>query len=541
MKDTAPIISRALIILAVACSSSAFAEIVIFDGFGDADINNNGVPLESIDVNVGGTPPNGEANTYVPGRLQDLEGDGPANPEVTEVLDKNDIGIRWLQMRGWSGAQGNAPGAGSAKPQLRIVDDSLGAMQETSTGGEFSVAAIDSGYAMSWESRGGGSSAAGFFDKTIELGPEVDDEIKVSFDFRMWRDAPNLNNGVTNGGSPSFNNSPEQGQLRFGIFQDTDNQLGMNNPFAGRQVDGDGVPFADQATQFSPAVWGQEEGLFSGRLFREQEGEDRPEGSLVGAIGDNGWVARVFMGDTVIKNGGAVRIQEELQADSILEGNDVHTIVAPEGMDTDGNPFTPAEFDFFNLEMDKAYNIELSLKRATVENPGDSIFAILTYTDKESGEVYSLGGLEQLENHTNSGEEVEGTGGVQSDAWDYFAIRNASNGAAEFDFILDNFTVELLGSNALTCNPNSRGDVDGNGKVEFADFLIMAGNFGEEVKDHTEGDIDCNGKVEFADFLALSGNFGENVGGAASIPEPTSCLLFGIAGFTLSSLRRRRR
>ena len=52
------------------------------------------------------------------------------------------------------------------------------------------------------------------------------------------------------------------------------------------------------------------------------------------------------------------------------------------------------------------------------------------------------------------------------------------------------------------------GDVDGNDKVEFADFLLLSQNFGKDVTSRAEGDLDGNGKVEFADFLLLSQNFG---------------------------------
>ena len=106
-------------IVGITFSTQAYAEVVIFDGFGDADINNNGIPLEPVDVNVGGTPVDGEPNTYLPARL-DLDGDdvGPANPEVTEVLDASDTGIRWLQMRGWTGG-GNLSGTGNSKPAAR--------------------------------------------------------------------------------------------------------------------------------------------------------------------------------------------------------------------------------------------------------------------------------------------------------------------------------------------------------------------------------------------------------------------------------------
>jgi hypothetical protein len=243
------------------------------------------------------------------------------------------------------------------------------------------------------------------------------------------------------------------------------------------------------------------------------------------------------MGDPVLPNGGGSRIREELQSDRILQGSDVHTIAHP--ADSDPDPFN-FDFDFLTLDLERVYNIELSLKRATEAEPGDTIFASLNITDKETGDVSSIGGLAPLEDHTSSGQPVPGTGGVQSDSWDYFALRNASSGAAEFDFILDNFTVEVLGSNAATCDPNTLGDIDGSGDVAFADFLILSNNFGQAVTDHTQGDIDCSGDVAFADFLVLSSNFGQTVAGAASVPEPSGLALLAIASMIIGSLRSRR-
>ena len=86
-----------------------------------------------------------------------------------------------------------------------------------------------------------------------------------------------------------------------------------------------------------------------------------------------------------------------------------------------------------------------------------------------------------------------------------------------------------------------QGDLDGNGTVEFADFLILSGAFGQEVATCEEGDIDRNGTVDFTDFLTLSGNFGQSVGGAQAVPEPAGFALFALAGLMLGYLRPRRK
>ena len=99
---------------------------------------------------------------------------------------------------------------------------------------------------------------------------------------------------------------------------------------------------------------------------------------------------------------------------------------------------------------------------------------------------------------------------------------------------------ELAGIELSACNPNTLGDIDGSGDVAFADFLILSQNFGQAATDHTTGDIDCSGDVAFADFLVLSQNFGQTVGGAETVPEPSTLGLFGISALFLGCLRRRR-
>ena len=80
----------------------------------------------------------------------------------------------------------------------------------------------------------------------------------------------------------------------------------------------------------------------------------------------------------------------------------------------------------------------------------------------------------------------------------------------------------------LPCDPDTLGDIDGDGNVAFSDFLILSDNFGNDVVNHELGDIDCDGSVQFSDFLTLSDNFGREV---VSVPEPKyfSCCLFSLA------------
>lgn len=56
------------------------------------------------------------------------------------------------------------------------------------------------------------------------------------------------------------------------------------------------------------------------------------------------------------------------------------------------------------------------------------------------------------------------------------------------------------------------GDADGNGAVDFADFLVLSQNFGraDDVA-FADGDFDADGEIDFSDFLLLSSNFGRRL------------------------------
>jgi len=90
-----------------------------------------------------------------------------------------------------------------------------------------------------------------------------------------------------------------------------------------------------------------------------------------------------------------------------------------------------------------------------------------------------------------------------------------------------------------SCDPNTGGDIDGDGMVAFADFLVLSTNFGMAADGPSEGDIDCNGQVEFADFLVLSNNFGTAVATSA-VPEPSGWCLVSLLLLGLSCARQKR-
>ena len=55
------------------------------------------------------------------------------------------------------------------------------------------------------------------------------------------------------------------------------------------------------------------------------------------------------------------------------------------------------------------------------------------------------------------------------------------------------------------------GDIDGDGEVQFPDFVILANHFGSQVPAGTLGDLDGDGVVQFPDFVILANNFGRKL------------------------------
>ena len=95
------------------------------------------------------------------------------------------------------------------------------------------------------------------------------------------------------------------------------------------------------------------------------------------------------------------------------------------------------------------------------------------------------------------------------------------------------------------------GDINGDGFVDFSDYLVMEANFGSQNADRAHGDLDNSHTVNFGDYLVLEANFGkmyqpetpprqEVIG---SVPEPmtlmATCLgLAGVGGYIRKRLGR---
>ena len=164
------------VIATLSIQSTGYAVVVISDGFGDADRNNDGSITADTDLNDSGT-------------LNDFTGTPPtatgpdsalANRGITEVTaatDPSDVGIVWSGIRSFDTA------ANIAKGKVRIINDNVAIGSETST------MIHNDGLALGVESRGGGSPIMGRFPQSIDLGAIAGDKVVVSVDFRGWAES----------------------------------------------------------------------------------------------------------------------------------------------------------------------------------------------------------------------------------------------------------------------------------------------------------------------------------------------------------------
>jgi hypothetical protein len=57
-----------------------------------------------------------------------------------------------------------------------------------------------------------------------------------------------------------------------------------------------------------------------------------------------------------------------------------------------------------------------------------------------------------------------------------------------------------------------QGDANHDGRVNLADFNILAANFGQSNRTFSQGDFNYDGTVNLSDFNLLAGRFGQALG-----------------------------
>jgi hypothetical protein len=89
------------------------------------------------------------------------------------------------------------------------------------------------------------------------------------------------------------------------------------------------------------------------------------------------------------------------------------------------------------------------------------------------------------------------------------------------------------------------GDANGDGKVDGYDYLVWAGNYGDNPADDPpgspgNGDYNDDGVVDGHDYLVWASNYGQGPNDGVAVPEPGACGLVIMGTVMLLSRRRKR-
>jgi hypothetical protein len=464
------------VIATLSIQSTGYAVVVISDGFGDADRNNDGsVTFYDTDWNDSGTfneftgtPPTATGNDSA------LANRGIT--EVTAATDPSDVGIIWSGIRSFDTA------ANIAKGKVRIINDSVAIGSETSS------MIHNDGLALGVESRGGGSPIMGRFPQPVDLGVAAGDKVVVSVDFRGWAES-NAPTAV-----------PVVNMLRWGLFEDTDNELGMTAPY------GDGW-FTSGTQTGATVMWGRDDGNW----FSSQPG----------AEGDKGIHVEVEFGDTFFTSAANARIRWEYNLANIngttnnariLEGSGVSDTAGTGGdVATIANPATPSDGTGGEFDSLTPHTLKIEIVRLA-----DGLVEVASFID----------GVEILRDEIKTTDTGYNVLQPPAFSYDYVAFRPT----ADYDYAIDNFVVETFTAGVL-------GDYNNNGKVDAADYVLWrnGGPLSNEVD--TPGTVNA---ADYAEWRARFGNPGSGAGLGGAIPEPASALLLLVGGLLTAGARTRR-
>ncbi len=406
------------------------AVVVIFDGFGDADRNNDGA-ITSYDT------------------------------DLTEAEDPNDIGIVWSGIRSFDTAA-NIP-----KSDLKIIDD------DVPIGSETASEIHNHGLALGVDSRGNGSSFMGRFGQSIDVGPIAGDKVVVSVDFRIWRESSNPTDP-----DPDFN------ELRWGVFEDTDNELGSSANF------GEGG---------ASVVWGRDDGNWYA--------------SQPGAEGDKGIYSRIPFGGLASPFDSRINWEYNLaningtaNNGRIFEGSGVSNTPGAGG-DTGTVALPPNDGDG-GIISDTFVPHKLSME---IIRLADGLIQVASFIDN----------VEILRDEIKTTDTGYNVIGPPAFSYDYVAFRNASG---DFDYVIDNFMVEIFGS-----NEGLDGDFNNDGSVDAADYVVWR---------KTDGTTDGY-NLWRQNFGASLGSGSGALASTGAVPEPASLALLLIGGWLITGTRRR--
>ena len=188
---------------------------------------------------------------------------------------------------------------------------------------------------------------------------------------------------------------------------------------------------------------------------------------------------------------------------------------------TKANP-SPEHIAELNLEDSKAFTNGTLISLGNIFSPGSALDLLFEYTTV-AGDV--------LRGSVQYGEIPIAVAGGDCNG---DGVVNANDLACAADIAERDLVLAAL--NTLP------GDLNGNGDVAFADFLVLADNFGQSGVGYPAGDIDLEGTVAFADFLALADNFGKTPGAvAAAVPEPSPLVLLSGTALVTCGWRKRRK
>jgi hypothetical protein len=434
----------------------AHAVVKIFDGFGDADRNNDGlINLYDSDLNFSGT-------------LNDPVSDAALSSrgiiEVTTAENPSDVGIVWSGIRSYDTA------ANLVKSNAKIIND------DVATGTETTTNIHNSGLALGVESRGTGSSLMGRFNQAVEVGPMTGDKLVVSIDFRYWSESTNAI--IT----PFALN-----ELRWGLFQDTDGELGSTGPYGnnGATVEwgkDDGNWFASQ-----PGAEG-DKGIFT----RMEFGSD-----ALAEFSRINWEYNVLNINGTANNG---RIFEGSGVSSTPgSGGDTGTLAIPGG---DG----PGGIIHGDLSSSTPHTLSMEFIRLE-----DGLLQVATFVD----------GVEALRDEIKTTDTGFDVLGPPASSFNYIAFRNA---VGDFDYVLDNLKVEVFGSNA----EEETGDFDGDGDVDGRDFLLWQRGGSPNA-------------LSAGDLALWQAQYGTNppLSAVRAVPEPASLSVLGLGLVLLAGVRKR--